>query len=122
VDCAVCPCKLPSLRSSLSEAVNEEEFDSLRRWGDRLADDSRPEVRAAGKAISLLAAEVERLQVELWHRRLGVEPPQAAQHEVEVSEGLETEAPPAPEGLPSVLGRLASAARRLQPDRLSHRG
>jgi hypothetical protein len=35
--------------------------------------DVRPDVAAAGKAIDLLIAEVERLQIELWHARLGVQ-------------------------------------------------
>jgi hypothetical protein len=54
--------------------VREEEFDTLRSWGDGLTRDPRPEVAAAGKAILLLASEVERLQIELWHSRLGVTP------------------------------------------------
>ena len=103
--------------------MNEDEFDSLRRWGEALVDDPRPEVRAAGKAILLLAAEVERLQLELWHARLGVgtlaeveapdrdlDPPG---HAVDERHGADE--------LPSVLTRLVGAARRLQPDRFLHR-
>ena len=103
--------------------MNEDEFESLRRWGEALVDDPRAEVRAAGKAILLLAAEIERLQLELWHARLGI-------RTAGDSELAET-APAAgvdaaredhePEELPSVLARLASKARRLQPDRFLHR-
>jgi hypothetical protein len=104
--------------------VNEDEFESLRRWGEALVDDPRAEVRAAGKAILLLAAEIERLQLELWHARLGVRT--AAESEAaEAVQGAELEAPQGdhqPEELPSVLARLASKARRLQPDRFLHRG
>ena len=95
--------------------MNEDEFESLRRWGEALVDDPRAEVRAAGKAILLLAAEIERLQLELWHARLGIrtagdnEPAEA-----ELEPGQEDHEP---EELPSVLARLASKARRLQPDR-----
>jgi len=96
--------------------VNEDEFDSLRRWGEALVDDPRDEVRAAGKAILLLAAEIERLHLELWHARLGIqtasegEPADTTVPDVEASRGDHE-----PEELPSVLARLASAARRLQP-------
>jgi hypothetical protein len=94
--------------------VNEDEFESLRRWGDALIDDRRPEVRAAGKAILLLAAEIERLQLELWHARLGVT--------AETDDEDDAQEPVADlepsrrsmgfEGLPSVLARLARKARR----------
>jgi hypothetical protein len=103
--------------------VNEDEFDSLRRWGDALDDDPRPEVRAAGKAILLLAAEVERLQLELWHARLGVSAetdhgdqpePSAAGHRGALTAGLE--------GLPSVLARLTRRARRAESDRVEGSG
>lgn len=102
--------------------MNEDEFDSLRRWGEALVDDPRDEVRAAGKAILLLAAEIERLQLELWHARLGIET--ASEGEPADVTGTDVEASRddhEPEELPSVLARLASAARRLQPDRFLHR-
>ena len=106
--------------------MNEEEFDSLRRWGDALDDDPRPEVRAAGRAIHLLAKEVERLQVELWHARIGVTPPEAggdarpsAEHADTDSEQSGTDSDPAMESeLHSVFARLA---RRLQATRVFHR-
>jgi hypothetical protein len=104
--------------------VDEEEFDSLRRWGEALIDDPRDEVRAAGKAIMLLAAEVERLQVELWHLRLGVGGPDADGKGPPVAASGD----PAPEldaslraQARSILGRVTGAAKRLQPDRLFHR-
>ena len=103
--------------------MNEDEFESLRRWGEALVDDPRAEVRAAGKAILLLAAEIERLQLELWHARLGIRTagdPDLAETgpdaDVEAGRGDHE-----PEELPSVLARLASKARRLQPDRFLHR-
>jgi hypothetical protein len=107
--------------------VNEEEFDSLRRWGDALDEDPRPEVRAAGRAIHLLAKEVERLQVELWHARIGVTPPEAssdarppAEDARPLAEHADPTADPAMESeLHSVFARLA---RRLQATRVFHRG
>jgi hypothetical protein len=98
--------------------VNEEEFDALRRFGDGLMQDSRPEVHAAGKAILLLAAEVERLQVELWHARLNVSdatgPEQESEEEPESALDRTL-----PEELRSLVSRVT---KRLQPDRFFQRG
>ncbi len=101
--------------------MNEDEFDALRRWGDGLTQDSRPEVRAAGKAILLLAAEVERLQVELWHARLHVSPdPSETTREEEQSESAESALDRTlPEELRALLSRVT---KRLQPDRFFQRG
>lgn len=41
----------------------------LKKWGDRLATDTRAELQAAGKAIAILIDEVERLQVETERAR-----------------------------------------------------
>ena len=46
----------------------------LRHWGEGLTHDEREEVRAAGRAILLLADEVEQLHVDLWHARDGARP------------------------------------------------
>ncbi len=54
--------------------MDDEEFETIRRWAEGLlATDRREEVRAAAKAILMLADEVERLRVEIWHERLAVE-------------------------------------------------
>jgi hypothetical protein len=93
--------------------VREEEFDTLRSWGDGLTRDPRPEVAAAGKAILLLASEVERLQIELWHARLGVtaQPPGERMLEEPEPADLDTE----------LHGRARSRARRLlSAPRLRH--
>jgi hypothetical protein len=47
-------------------------LERLRLWGAGLSDDVRDEVRAAGRAILLLVAEIERLQVDRWNERAGV--------------------------------------------------
>jgi hypothetical protein len=57
--------------------VREEEFEALCSWGEALVRDPRPEVAAAGRAIQLLAAEVDRLEMEVWNLRLGVADPGA---------------------------------------------
>jgi hypothetical protein len=49
--------------------MDEEQFAALREWGEGLILDDRAEVRAAGKAILLLCAEVERLEIALWNSR-----------------------------------------------------
>jgi hypothetical protein len=49
--------------------MDEEQFAALRAWGEGLILDERAEVRAAGKAILLLCAEVERLEIALWNSR-----------------------------------------------------
>ena len=108
-------------RSSLRAIVNEEEFDALRRFGEGLMQDSRPEVHAAGKAILLLAAEVERLQVELWHARLNVPSvtdPEAAAKEEEAAADSALDRT-LPEELRSILSRVT---KRFQPDRFFQRG
>ena len=52
--------------------MKEEEFEALRHWGESLSRDGRPEVAAAGKAIEILVAEIDRLEIELWHARVGI--------------------------------------------------
>ena len=52
--------------------MKEEEFEALRHWGEALSRDGRSEVSAAGKAIEILVAEIDRLEIELWHARVGV--------------------------------------------------
>ena len=47
--------------------MDEEQFELVRRWGEGLQGDPRDEVGAAGKAIVLLCAEVDRLERELWN-------------------------------------------------------
>lgn len=98
--------------------MNEEDFESLRRWGESLGDDPRPEVRAAGKAIHLLAREVDRLQVELWHARIGVTPV-ADNGSSPDAETIAPESEPALEqDLQSTFSRVA---RRLRAPRVFHR-
>jgi hypothetical protein len=49
--------------------LDAERLETLRAWGEGLAADAREEVRAAGRAILLLAEEIDRLYVDLWHAR-----------------------------------------------------
>ena len=90
--------------------LDAEKLEILRAWGTGLAGDAREEVRAAGRAITLLIEEIDRLYVELWHARDGAAPTEP-----------EPEAEPAVEEreatlVSSLLARIGlSAVRRAQP-------
>lgn len=55
-----------------SERLDEAKIETLRAWGEGLSADARPEVRAAGRAITMLVEEIERLNVDLWNERARV--------------------------------------------------
>src|SRR3954469_4385041 len=55
--------------SSVAQRLDEVKVETLRAWGEGLRDDQREEVRAAGRAITLLVEEIERLNIDLWHAR-----------------------------------------------------
>jgi hypothetical protein len=50
--------------------LDAEKLDILRGWGGGLENDPRAEVAAAGRAITLLIEEIERLHVLVWDRQL----------------------------------------------------
>jgi len=54
------------------ERLDEAKVETLRAWGEGLASDSREEVRAAGRAITLLVEEIEHLNVDLWNARVAI--------------------------------------------------
>ncbi|MGH3002459.1 MAG: hypothetical protein ACRDM1_07360 [Gaiellaceae bacterium] len=58
--------------SSFQERLDEEKVETLRAWGEGLRTDPRDEVRAAGRAITMLVEEIERLNVDLWNARAAV--------------------------------------------------
>ena len=51
------------------DRLDEQRLEILRGWGAGLASDDREELRAAGKAITVLIEEIDRLQVDLWNAR-----------------------------------------------------
>ena len=55
------------------DRMDEERLEILRSWGIGLASDDREELRAAGKAITVLIEEIDRLQIDLWNARAVVE-------------------------------------------------
>ena len=65
--------------SGVEPRLDEEKIETLRLWGEGLANDVREEVRAAGRAITMLVEEIERLNVDLWNERAHVLPQDAAQ-------------------------------------------
>ena len=44
------------------DRLDEERIEILKKWGADLATDTREQLRAAGKAITILIHEIERLQ------------------------------------------------------------
>ncbi len=50
--------------------LDEERLEILRGWGAGLASDDREELRAAGKAITVLIEEIDRLEIDLWNARV----------------------------------------------------
>lgn len=52
------------------DRLDEERLEILRSWGIGLASDDREELRAAGKAITVLIDEIDRLQVDLWNAKV----------------------------------------------------
>ncbi len=55
--------------SEVVQRLDEVKVETLRAWGEGLQSDPRDEVRAAGRAITMLVEEVERLNIDLWHAR-----------------------------------------------------
>ena len=58
----------------MAPRLDSEQIEVLRAWGAGLAEDPREEVRAAGKAITLLVDEIDRLNIDLWNLRAPARP------------------------------------------------
>jgi hypothetical protein len=65
--------------------LDEAKIDTLRIWGEGLSGDPREEVRAAGRAITMLVEEIERLNVDLWNERAHIRFAEPAAFERETS-------------------------------------
>ncbi len=65
--------------------LDEAKIDTLRIWGEGLSGDPREEVRAAGRAITMLVEEIERLNVDLWNERAQIRFAEPAATERETS-------------------------------------
>jgi hypothetical protein len=101
--------------------LDVEKLGILRRWGAGLQADPREEVAAAGRAITLLIDEIERLHVLIWDRRLYPDvpvPPVSAEAGDQVEAAAQVEPAPEPESrlrLGGLRGRLRGPARRSFP-------
>jgi hypothetical protein len=92
--------------SPAADPLTTDKIEVLRRWGQGLAAAGRDEeMRAAGRAILILADEIDRLNRDLWHTRAGVSADLP---------GLEPPAPAAEaEGEPSALTPVEALKLRL---------
>jgi hypothetical protein len=73
-------------------SMDEDEFEAIRRWGESLQQSDREQFGAAGKAIVLLTAEIDRLERELWNvKTLAVDrtPRRETEDEFALEEGQE---------------------------------
>jgi len=77
--------------STPQERLDEAKIETLRTWGEGLRTDPREEVRAAGRAITLLVEEIERLNIDLWHARTD---PREPTGEVRLTESPARRLPP----------------------------
>jgi len=50
--------------------LDEEKLEALRGWGERLGESGSEEHAAIGRAILMLVEEIDRLHIDLWHRRM----------------------------------------------------
>ena len=72
--------------------LDEAKIEILRIWGEGLAGDQRDEVKAAGRAITMLVEEIERLNVDLWNERAQIrfaEPSAPAERESSLARTLQ---------------------------------
>ena len=86
--------------------MDEDQFEAVRQWGEGLQGDPREEISAAGKAIVLLSAEVERLERELWSLKTAVVVRASA------DDGVPDAIPPDEEEMGTVEAPLRARARQ----------
>lgn len=92
----------------MAERLDEERLEILRNWGVGLSADSREELRAAGKAITLLIDEIEHLQVDVWHARAAGAPSGTPEPASEPAAEPAEEQPSAEELSTSLRDRLSA--------------
>jgi hypothetical protein len=59
--------------------VEDRQVEELRRWAQGLSTDTRPEVQAAAKAITMLADDVDAARSQLLEERMICEALEASQ-------------------------------------------
>ena len=68
--------------------MDDEKIEALHAWGDRLVEDDREDVRAAGRAILALVEEVTALRRALSHEDLIPLSASARDSEADLQSGL----------------------------------
>ena len=86
--------------------LDVDKLGILRRWGAGLQADPREEVAAAGRAITLLIEEIERLHVLVWDRRLYPDVPVPRGSTEEPADPEPAAEPPSRSRLETLRGRL----------------
>jgi hypothetical protein len=101
----------------VAERLDEERIEALRQWAARLATDTVAELRAAGKAITMLLDERDQLQADLGRARRTSNTPTTPVSDAE--EALEPVEPASSQSLGlSLRERLGAAIPRIAaPDR-----
>lgn len=66
--------------------VDDGQVEELRRWAQGLSTDTRPEVKAAARAITMLADELEAARSQLLEERMIREALEARQADEEAAE------------------------------------
>ena len=92
--------------------VNRSEFEEVRRWGEALRGDEREDMRAAGEAIRLLCAEIERIGRELSASRVAMAAESSASEPDEFDDTLSDEPDLFDASLRSRLQRRLAALHR----------
>jgi hypothetical protein len=85
------------------QRLDEAKVETLRAWGEGLRTDARDEVRAAGRAITMLVEELERLNIDLWHARADAREAREAQRSGEAQRNRAESAEPVRPALPPPL-------------------
>src|SRR6476620_5019810 len=103
------------------DRLDEERLEILRSWGAGLSADHREELRAAGKAITVMIEEIDRLQLDLWHARALRSDPEPADTPVaetlaaRVAEHVATPATSPPQATPQGSALRDRLARSPEP-------
>jgi hypothetical protein len=86
-------------------SLDDGQVEELRKWAVGLSDDARPEVRAAGKALLMLAGDLQAARSQLLEERLILRA---------LEERTQQEEPQPQSGLISDLMRRLSRRRRIR--------
>ena len=92
--------------------MNRHEFEEVRRWGEALRRDEREDMRAAGEAIRLLCAEIERIGRELSATRAAMAAESSDPEPDEFDDTLSDEPEPFEASLRDRLQRRLAALHR----------